>query len=94
MDLLIIDKRTRDRVVEALVQRLPTAGSFKHANNLASRLQQQNPSLSADQIKRLMRAREENDQVGGAYIANPYIEELGKSIEPVREDYGPDEAPF
>jgi hypothetical protein len=57
-------------------------------------LQQHNASLSTDQVKRLVRAREENDQVAGAYIANPYIEELGKSIEPVREEYGPDEAPF
>ena len=93
MDRLLVDKRTRDRSIEALVQRLESARSFEEANRTAGRLVDVEASLSSDQVERLRKAREENSQVGGAWHAQSALDKL--LPEPVAPPaFGPDEAPF
>ena len=95
VDLLIADRRTHDRTVEALVQRLATARSYEEANRTSSKLSSAKASLSTDQIKRLVAAVDANRQVREAWKANGFIDRLARALQPVvSESYGPDEAPF
>lgn len=94
VDFLLEDKRTRDRMVEAIVQRLENARSYDEANRTAAKLLKIEARLSDDQIIRLRAAREDNRQVGEAWHATSALDKLIPEPAPARQIYGPDEAPF
>ena len=67
VDVLLSDKRTGDRLREALVQALEGAGSFNQAKVLARLLAEEPHKVTPDQLQRLRKAQKENSQVAEAY---------------------------
>jgi hypothetical protein len=65
--ILLHDKRTADRLTEAIVEQLVNAGSFDQANRLSALLATEAPLLSQEQANRLREAEKENGQLQGAF---------------------------
>ncbi|MDP9415859.1 MAG: toll/interleukin-1 receptor domain-containing protein [Pseudomonadota bacterium] len=65
--ILLHDKRTADRLTEAIVEQLVNAGSFDQANRLSALLATEAPLLSQEQAHRLREAEKENGQLQGAF---------------------------
>ena len=83
--ILLADKRTSERVVEAIVKQIESASSFKQANDLAGILATGSPSVSTMQVARLRAAQKANDQVARAYHVDAAVEVLENRLpEPLK----------
>lgn len=83
--ILLADKRTSERVVEAMVKRVEGAMSFKQANDLTNSLVTSSASVSAGQVARLRAAQKANDQVARAYDVEAGVQALENRLpQPVK----------
>ena len=67
VDVLLKDKRTADRLREAIVSALEGARSFAQANMLVKLLAEEPEKVTPDQLQRLRQAEKENREVSGAF---------------------------
>lgn len=74
--ILLGDKRTSDRVVEAIVQKLESANSYKQANDLSTFLAGSSAPITIDQVSRIRAAQKDNRQVGEAHSVEAAISTL------------------
>jgi hypothetical protein len=65
--ILLHDKRTAEKVTEALVEQLANARSFDQANKLSGLLASEAPLLTREQVARLRAAEKTNGELQGAF---------------------------
>lgn len=94
--ILVRDKRTANSMIEAVVRRLASAGSWNQANRLARFVSENAVSMTWDHVDRLRAAQKANVEVGGAFDVEPMLTKIEKSLpeRPVASNYGYDEEPF
>ncbi len=95
VDILLNEKRTKDRLLEAIVTALTEAHSYNQANRLASLLEAHAASLDPDQLLRLRNAQKTNSQVAGAFDVDRALTAIESVLEPAAppNDFDPEE-PF
>ena len=79
--ILLKDKRTSEKLTEAIVDELACAGSYIQANRLSKILAEEAPLLSKDQAERLRTAEKENDQLQGAFDFDGYLSSIEDKID-------------
>lgn len=84
VEILLRDKRTSDKLAEALVERLIHATSFEQANRLSRMLDLEAPLLSSKQVERLREAEKQNDQLEHAFDFDHHISSIEAKIRATR----------
>lgn len=84
VEVLLRDKRTSEKLAEALVGRLTCATSFEQANRLSRMLDLEAPLLSVEQVERLREAEKENDQLEHAFDFDHHISAIEGKIRAAR----------
>ncbi len=97
MLILLHDKRTADKLAEAMVEELVSASSYDQANRLSALLASEAPLLSRDQIDRLRKAKKSNTQLDGAFDFDGNVSAIEAKVaatEPSPAAYDPADPPF
>ncbi|MYF45467.1 MAG: toll/interleukin-1 receptor domain-containing protein [Rhodobacteraceae bacterium] len=95
--VLLDDKRTSEKLTQAIVDQLSNATSYDQANTLSRILAEKTPLLSREQVEQLRNAEKENSQLQGAYDFERNLSSIEAKIEATRGLYGNydyDEEPF
>jgi nucleoside 2-deoxyribosyltransferase len=93
--ILLQDKRTSDKLTEAVVEQLSAAGSFDQANRLSEILADEAPLLSRAQAERLRTAEKGNPQLSAAFDFDKNLSSIEAKIavaDPLPRTY--DDEPF
>ena len=91
------DKRTADKLTEAIVQQLCEARSFDQANRLAALLSAEAPLLTRAQAARLREAEKTNGELQGAFDFDSHVSSIEAKLavtDPVPAVVNHDEEPF
>jgi hypothetical protein len=78
--ILLHDKRTSDKLAEAIVDQLVNARSFDQANRLANLLDAEAPLLTKDQADRLRKAEKTNGELQGAFYFDGHLSAIEARI--------------
>ena len=99
--VLLEDKRTAGKLVDAMVDQLVHADSYDQANKLSRILAEEAPLLSRDQAEQLRRAEKENDQLQSAFDFDRHLASIEAKINATHgagsrshDDGGPFDEPF
>ena len=95
--ILLHDKRTADKLTEAIVQQLCEARSFDQANRLAALLSAEAPLLTRAQAARLREAEKTNGELQGAFDFDSHVSSIEAKLavtDPVPAVVNHDEEPF
>lgn len=80
VQILVKDKRTSEKLTQAIVNRLARATSFDQANQLSRILAEDAPLLSKGQVQGLRVAEKENDQLQGAFDFDDHLSSIEARI--------------
>lgn len=95
--ILLHDKRTADKLTEAMVQQLTDARSFDQANRLSELLANEAPLLTKAQAERLRKAEKENVELRGAFDFDGNLSSIETKLQatvPNPPEYDNAEEPF
>ena len=80
VQVLLKDKRTSEKLTEAIVDELARAATFDQANKLSKVLAEEAPLLSKRHAEQLRKAEKENDQLRGAYSFEIHLSSIEAKI--------------
>ena len=81
VQVLLKDKRTSERLTQAIVEQLTLATSFDQANQLSPMLAKDAPLLSIGQVQQLRGAEKENDQLQRAFDFDDHLSSIEAKID-------------